>query len=66
MLAQQETNCDKKDPNYNPTDGRIYKRILPSDDSSDDQEDRMTNLMKLPAGSFLENMENMNNFVSSK
>ena len=63
MLAQQETNCDKKDLNYNPTDGKIYKRILPSDDSSDDQEDRMTNPMKLLHSS---TMENMNNFVSSK
>ena len=62
VLAQSETNCDKKDPNYNPTDGKIYKRILPSDDSSDDQEDRITNPMELLHSN---TMENMNHFVRS-
>ena len=64
VLAQKETYCDKKDPKYNQTDGKIYKRILPSDDSSDDQEDRMPNPMKLLDRSTT--MENMNYFVSSK
>ena len=36
---------------------------MPSDDSSDDQEDKMTNPLELSHSSA---MENMNNFVSSK
>ena len=41
LLAHQETYCDKNDPNYNETDGKIYKRIVLSDHSSDEQEDEM-------------------------
>ena len=39
LLAHQELHCDKKDPNYNETDGQIYKRIVLTDNSSDEEDD---------------------------
>ena len=62
LLAHQDLNCDKNDPNYNETDGKIYKRIVLSDHSSEEEQDDMTDPMRE-----LENplaaMENMDSFI---
>ena len=62
LLAHQDLNCDKNDPSYNETDGKIYKRIVLSDHSSEEEQDDMTDPMRE-----LENplaaMENMDSFI---
>ena len=38
VLAQSKAHCDKEDPEYSETDGRIYKKIIQSSDDSDEEE----------------------------
>ena len=64
FLAHQETYCDKNDPNYNATDGKIYKRIVPTDQSSDEEDDMIDPMKSLQRP--LATMEDMDNFIESQ
>ena len=61
-LAQQETHCDKNDPEYSETDGRIYKRIICSSDDQEDQDDLLYDPMKQLLGS--QAVEDMDRFIT--